>query len=111
MRVVRAYYERGEWSLRYPVALKRVQYGLKVVKPYYRVGYAFSPNESWYYKEEDVDVLLYLEQIGGNRYVSMQICVLYGRQCDAIKQFAKKLWVEEWKSEKEVEQTLETLIV
>jgi hypothetical protein len=103
----------GTWSSTYPVALMKTPSGaLKVVKPSYKIIGSSSTyvDETWYYSD-DIHVLIYLDSSLRGRHVSMPLCVLYGRQCDEVKKYVEKLWVEEGKSEREVEMALELLIV
>jgi hypothetical protein len=103
--MVTAEYEAGRT---YPIALRVVNGRLKVAKPELRVV-GYPGYETWYYKD-DVVMLLYLDKSSiGRDVIRLPWCGLPGWLCDRIKEFAKKLWVEEGKSEREVEAALESL--
>jgi hypothetical protein len=108
VRIVKA--ERSRYT--YPIALKRTETGrLKVVKPRWVVVDGWNPEyKTYHYYDEDVDVLLYLDQLAG-RTVLVPRCLLGREVYRQIKQFVTRLWVEEGADEHQVEQALESLVV
>jgi len=107
---MKAEYCQGEL---YPIALRLRPGGrLEVVRPKLRV-IGCCGCETWYYYPDDIGVLLYLEfsqSVG--RLVTMPKCFLeVGWRCEELKELVKKMWVEEWKSEREIEAVLGSLAI
>jgi hypothetical protein len=93
----------------YPIALIfiRSPRRLKVVRPSFKIVSDFG-YEWWYY--QDVDVLLYLETTWSvGRLITIPICWLDKTLCKTIRTAAQKVWVEEGRSERDVEVALEAL--
>jgi hypothetical protein len=104
--MIRAEYVAGET---YPIALEVVNGRLKVVKPKLIVVSGSPGYESWYYPK-DIGMLLYLEKgMFGRRVTSLPWCG--GWWCDDIKELVKRLWIDEGKSEEEIERVLNSIVL
>jgi len=94
----------------YPIALRLRSGRLELVRPALKVIGSFGC-EKWYYHDYIVDVLLCLDRLELGRLVVVPICRLGRESCKTLKKTAEKLWIEEGKSEHEVEAALGSLAV
>jgi hypothetical protein len=103
---IKAEYERGK---SYPIALVVVSRRLRIVRPSSKILYNDSDYETWWYPM-DIDVLLYLDSFpSAGRVVTLPICRLDRSMCRKLKEIVENLWIEEGRSERDVEVALESI--
>jgi len=109
--LIQAEWRRTGWGgITHPVAIQRIANWLKVVKPVWREYSRTQRHGTWYYRRNDVDVLLYLEQSNsGKRSVRISKCRLPAELCKKIEEAARSAWLAEEATVHQVEKTLETL--
>jgi len=104
---IKAEYTQG---ITYPIALIFRSRRLQVVRPSFKI-LGSSGYERWYYPI-NIDVLLYLKSLlSVGRLVILPRCLLDRWMCKIVRKAAEKAWVEEGKSEHEVEAALESLTI
>ena len=108
-----AEWRRTGWNgITHPIAVKRIGRWLKVVRPVWQEYSRTGRHGRWYYCENDIDALVFLEQSNsGKRSVHISKCRLPAELCRLIKDVAGRAWLAKETTVRQVEKILEELVI
>jgi hypothetical protein len=110
MIFIRAEWRRTGWGgVTHPIALQYAHGRLNLVKPLRQEYSRTGRHGVWYYRADEVDVLLYIEQSNsGKRSVHISRCRLAAELCRRIEDTVRHVWLA-GATTGQVEKILETL--